>query len=139
VIDDATIPPIAIMQPGDYVIIARNATTFAAEYYPDAACTVVNMTTISLWNSGGLIDLEDSSSTIISSLDYTVYANADMAKKNNKTLERNAAGGWEESLVDGGTPCAENSVAHCRSRPDQRNREQRNRCHLQRDQRGNSS
>jgi hypothetical protein len=96
------------MQPGDYVIIARNATTFA-DYYPTAACNVVNMT-IGLWNIGKPIYLNDSSSTIISSLNYTVYATAGMALKNNKTLELNAAGGWVESLVDGGTPCAENSV-----------------------------
>jgi inhibitor of cysteine peptidase len=33
------------------------------------------------------------------------------ADGNGKTLERNAAGGWEESLADGGTPCKLNSVA----------------------------
>jgi len=104
-IDSGTIPAVT-MQPGDYAIIAKNNTKFA-DYYPDVTCTVVKAA-ISLLNSGEVICLNDSSESVIDDLDFTEYA--DLALKNNKTLERNAAGGWEASLVDGGTPCAANSV-----------------------------
>ena len=94
------------MQPGDYVIIAKNDTKFA-EYYPDATCNVIKVAIV-LSNTGKTIYLNDSSSSVIDCVDYTEYA--DLAKNNNKTLERNATGGWEASIVDGGTPCTENNV-----------------------------
>nr|QNO49160.1 hypothetical protein CDCKMDEO_00005 [Methanosarcinales archaeon ANME-2c ERB4] len=104
-IDGKTIPAVT-MQPGDYAIIAKNDTKFA-DCYPDVTCTVVKVA-ISLRNDGEVISLNDSSESMIDDADFTGCA--DLANKNNKTLERNATGGWEESLVDGGTPCAENSV-----------------------------
>ena len=106
---DKTISPNTTMQPCDYVIIARNDTKFV-EYYPDAACTVIKVAIGSLSNDGEIINLNDSSSTVISSVNYTECADAGMAKT-NKTLERNATGGLEESCVDGGTPCDVNSVS----------------------------
>ncbi len=105
VIDDKTIPAVT-MQPGEYAIIAKNDTKFA-DCYPDVMCTVVKAA-ISLLNDGEVISLNDSSESVIDDADFTGCA--DLALKNNKTLERNAAGGWEASLVDGGTPCAANSV-----------------------------
>ena len=104
-IDGTTIPAVT-MQPGDYAIIAKNDTKFA-DCYPDVMCTVVKAT-ISLRNDGEVINLNDSSESVIDDADFTGCA--DLALKNNKTLELNAVGGWEASLVDGGTPCAENSV-----------------------------
>ena len=104
-IDDKTIPAVT-MQSGDYAIIAKNDTKFA-EFYPDVTCTVVKVA-ISLLNDGEVICLNDSSESVIDDADFTGCA--DLALKNNKTLERNATGSWEASLVDGGTPCAENSV-----------------------------
>ncbi|MEA1863674.1 MAG: lamin tail domain-containing protein, partial [Euryarchaeota archaeon] len=104
-IDDKTIPAVT-MQPGDYAIIAKNDTKFA-DYYPDVTCTVVKAA-ISLRNDGEVLCLNDSSESMVDDADFTGCA--DLANKNNKTLERNATGSWEESLVDGGTPCAENSV-----------------------------
>ena len=95
------------MQPDDYVIIARNDTKFTG-FYQGVMCTVIDVNII-LSNDGEMIYLNDSSSTEIDSVNYTEYAAMGMAKV-NKTLERNATGGWEESLVDGGTPCNENSV-----------------------------
>ena len=111
-IDGETISTDTVMQPGDYVIIARNDTKFA-EYYPDASCTVIKVI-ISLLNSGETICLNDSSSSVIDCVDYTEYA--DLAK-NNETLERNATGGWEASLVSGGTPCVANSVLVAANQP----------------------
>jgi hypothetical protein len=105
-IDGKEITPGTVMQPGDYVIIAKNDTRFA-EYYRDVACTVIKVK-IGLSNTGETIYLNDSSSSVVDCIDYTGYV--DLAKNNNKTLERNATGGWEASIVDGGTPCTENNV-----------------------------
>ena len=94
-----------IMQPGDYVVLARNKTAFEA-YYGTLPCSVIDVTFV-LANSGDTVVLKNSTGIEI---DNVTYINNWGANGNNKTLERNATGGWEESRVDGGTPCRRNSV-----------------------------
>jgi hypothetical protein len=107
IIDGKPIPE-AVMQPGDYLIIAKNDTKFY-EFYPGVTCSVKKVA-IALSNTGETIYLNDSQGNVNDTVDYTPYAALGWAKTNNKTLERNATGGWEESLVEGGTPCKPNSV-----------------------------
>ena len=95
-----------VMQPGDYVVLARNKTAFDA-YYGALPCSVIDVTFV-LANSGDTIVLENSTGAEV---DNVTYDSAWGADGNGKTLERNAAGVWKESLVDGGTPCKLNSVA----------------------------
>ncbi|MCD6214517.1 MAG: lamin tail domain-containing protein, partial [Candidatus Desulfofervidus sp.] len=106
-IDNKTIPK-AEIQPGDYLIIARNDTKFK-KIYPRVVCPVVKVA-ISLLNDGETIFLNDSQGNVSDTVNYTQYALQGMAKTNNKTLELNASGGWEESKRVGGTPCQPNSV-----------------------------
>ncbi|MHC1567835.1 MAG: lamin tail domain-containing protein [Candidatus Syntropharchaeia archaeon] len=106
-IDSKNIPDV-ILGAGEYLIIARNDKKFF-EYYEGCPCNVVKVA-IRLRNSGEVLMLNDSSSNIIDSVDYTPYADAGLAKNNNRTLERNSTGGFEESEVDGGTPCEWNSI-----------------------------
>ena len=106
VIDGKAIASGMTMQPGDCLIIAKNDTKFT-EYYPNATCALIKVA-ISLKNDGELLCLNNSLGYVADSLNFTEYVS--MADKNNKTLEMNATGGWEASLVDGGTPCDENSV-----------------------------
>ena len=106
-IDNKTIPK-AEIQPGDYLIIARNDTKFK-KIYPRVVCPVVKVA-ISLLNDGETIFLNDSQGNVSDTVNYTQYASQGMAKTNNKTLELNASGGWEESKRVGGTPCQPNSV-----------------------------
>ena len=110
-IDEKTIPE-AIMQPGDYLIIARMKDTFDA-YYPNMTCMVLEVK-ISLSNSGETIMLNDSMGNINDSVSYTEYAcdGLGWGCKDNKTLEQNRTGGWQESRVEGGTPCKVNSVCY---------------------------
>jgi predicted secreted protein len=86
-----------------YAIIADNATAFLNEH-PECKCTVTD-STFSLRNSDEYIALKNATSDLVDEVTYNASWGAD---GNGKTLERNAAGGWKESLVDGGTPCAEN-------------------------------
>ncbi|NAS89325.1 hypothetical protein C4E24_06255 [ANME-1 cluster archaeon AG-394-G21] len=95
-----------VMQPGDYVVLARNKTAFDA-YYGALSCPVIDVTFV-LANSGDTIVLENSTGAEVDNVTYNSSWGAD---GNGKTLERTAAGAWKESLVDGGTPCKLNSVA----------------------------
>jgi len=103
-----TIPPGTTMEPESYAILARKPDKFNDKY--NVTCPVLEVPWGNLPNDGGTIILNDSSTTLINRVNYTEYADARLAKSNNKTLELNATGGWEESLVDGGTPCRRNSV-----------------------------
>ncbi|RJS68729.1 lamin tail domain-containing protein [Methanophagales archaeon] len=94
-----------VMQPGDYVVLARNKTAFE-DYYGALPCSVVDVTFV-LANSGDTIVLCNSSGSEVDNVTYNTSWGAD---GNGRTLELNATGGWEESLVDGGTPCQRNSV-----------------------------
>jgi dienelactone hydrolase len=89
-----------IIPAGGYAIIADDATTFL-NGHPACNCTVIES---GFWlsNTGDSITLKDASSAII---DEVSYHNSWGASGNGKTLQRNATGGWDESLVDGGTPC----------------------------------
>ncbi|MBE0516139.1 MAG: lamin tail domain-containing protein [Methanophagales archaeon] len=108
-IDDKPIPE-AVMQPGDYLIIAKNDTKFY-EFYPGITCSAKKVA-ISLKDDGETIYLNDSMGNVNDIVNYTEYASGGLGwgYKDNRTLERNATGGWEESLVEGGTPCKPNSV-----------------------------
>jgi predicted secreted protein len=91
-----------VMEPGDYVVLARNKTAFEA-YYGALPCSVIDVTFV-LANSGDTIVLCNSTGAEIDNVTYNASLGAD---GNGKTLERTATGGWAESTVDGGTPCAE--------------------------------
>ena len=90
---------------GGYAIIADNATAFLHEH-PECTCTVTD-SVFSLHNTEEYIALKNATLDIIDEVTYNASWGAN---GNNKTLELNATGGWEESLVDGGTPCRRNSV-----------------------------
>ena len=90
---------------GGYAIIADNATMFLHEY-PECTCTVID-SVFSLGNTEEYIALKNATLDIIDDVTYNASWGA---KNNNKTLELNATGGWEESPAEGGTPCQLNSV-----------------------------
>ena len=96
------------MQPGDYVVLARNKTAFDA-YYGALSCSVIDVTFV-LANSGDTIVLRNSAGAEI---DNVTYQDSWGAAGNGKTLERKAIGGWAESLEEGRTPCHQNSVTSC--------------------------
>jgi len=95
-----------VMEPGDYVVLARNKTAFEA-YYGALPCSVIDLTFV-LANSGDTIVLCNITGAEVDNVTYDASWGAD---GNGKTLERTVIGGWAESLVDGGTPCKLNSVA----------------------------
>ncbi|MBU3941758.1 MAG: lamin tail domain-containing protein, partial [Nanoarchaeota archaeon] len=111
-IDGKTIPE-TIIHSGEYLIIAKDDIKFN-EFYPNVSCDVLKVA-ILLTNSGETITLNDTTSTIIDSIDYTEYASDGLGYKNNKTLEQNTASGWKESSVHGGTPGLKNSVSSTNS------------------------
>jgi hypothetical protein len=95
-----------VMQPGDYVVLARNKTAFDA-YYGALPCSVIATTFVLNNDPGDTIVLCNSTGAEVDNLTYDASWGAD---GNGKTLERNVAGWWAESLADGGTPCKLNSV-----------------------------
>nr|QNO54842.1 hypothetical protein PAHOCELH_00003 [Methanosarcinales archaeon ANME-1 ERB7] len=95
-----------VMQPGDYVVLARNKTAFEA-YYGALPCSIIDVTLGLKNDPGGTIILGDSTGTEMDNVTYNASWGAD---GNGKSLEQNATGVWEESLADGGTPCELNSV-----------------------------
>jgi len=109
-IDGKSIPGVVI-QSGDYLIIAKNDTKFS-EFYLNVTSTIVKLT-ISLKDGGEEVLLNDSTGTVNDALNYTNYASGGLkwGYKNNKTIWLNESGGWEEGLVDGGTPGAPNSLS----------------------------
>ena len=94
-----------IIPSGGYAIIADNATTFLGEHQ-ECNCTVID-SAFSLNNSGEYIALKNATLGIIDEVAYNASWGAD---GNGRTLELNATGRWEESSVDRGTPCQQNSV-----------------------------
>ena len=94
-----------IIPSGGYAIVADNATTFLDEHQ-ECNCTVLD-SVFSLNNSGEYIALKNATLGIIDEVAYNASWGAD---GNDRTLELNATGGWEESSVDSGTPCQQNSV-----------------------------
>jgi len=94
-----------VIPAGGYAIVAVDATTFLNEHSA-CNCTVIES---GFWlsNIGDSLTLKDASSVIV---DEVSYHNSWGASGNGKTLELNLTGGWEESLVDDGTPCNPNSV-----------------------------
>ena len=95
-----------VMQPGDYVVLARNKTAFDA-YYGALPCSVIDVTLGLKNDPGDTIVLCNSTGADVDNVTYNASWGAD---GNGKTLERNVAGWWEDSLADGGTPCELNSV-----------------------------
>jgi len=95
-----------------YAIIADNATMFLNEH-PECTCTVID-SVFSLRNTEEYIALKNATLDIIDDVTYNVSWGAD---GNGRTLELNETGGWEESRVDGGTPCKRNSVLEDREAP----------------------
>lgn len=104
-IDDKLLPD-KVMQPGDYLVLARNKTAFE-EYYGALPCSVIDITLRLKNDPGDTIVLRNSTGIEMDNVTYNASWGAD---GNGKTLERNATGGWEESLANGGTPCEPNSV-----------------------------
>jgi len=95
-----------VMEPGDYVVLARNKTAFEA-YYGALPCSVIATTFVLNNDPGDTIVLCNSTGAEVDNVTYDASWGAD---GNGKTLERNVADWWEESLADGGTPCELNSV-----------------------------
>ena len=98
-----------VMQPWDYVVLARNKAAFEA-YYGALSCSVIDVTFVLSNNSGDTIVLRNSAGAEIDTVTYQASWGAD---GNGKTLERKETGGWAESLEDGGTPCHQNSLTPC--------------------------
>ena len=94
-----------VIPPEGYAIIADNATTFLDEHQ-ECNGTVID-SAFSLNNSGEYIALKNATLGIIDEVAYNASWGAD---GNGRTLELNATGRWEESRVDEGTPCQQNSV-----------------------------
>ncbi len=95
-----------VMEPGDYVVLARNKTAFDA-YYGALPCSVIDVTFVLNNDPGDTIVLCNSTGAEVDNVTYDASWGAD---GNGKTLERNVADWWVESLADGGTPCELNSV-----------------------------
>ena len=95
-----------VMQPGDYVVLARNKTAFE-DYYGALSCSVIEVRLGLTNDPGDTIVLCNITGAEVDNVTYNASLGAD---GNGKTLERNATGGWAESLADGGTPCKLNSV-----------------------------
>nr|CBH38169.1 hypothetical protein, secreted [uncultured archaeon] len=104
-IDDNQISEI-VMEPGDYVVLARNKTAFDA-YYGALPCPVIDVTVGLKNDPGDTIVLCNITGAEVDNVTYNASLGAD---GNGKTLERTATGVWKESLADGGTPCKLNSV-----------------------------
>ncbi|RJS84014.1 lamin tail domain-containing protein [Methanophagales archaeon] len=105
-IDNNTIITEEAMQPGDYLVLVRNKTAFEG-YYGALPCSVIEATFSLTNNPGDTIVLKDGAGVEIDNVTYIDDWGAD---GNGKTLELNETGGWEESLIDGGTPGEVNSV-----------------------------
>ena len=90
-----------VMEPGDYVVLARNKTAFDA-YYGALPCPVIDVTLVLKNDPGDTIVLGNSTGAEIDNVTYNASRGAN---GNGKTLERTATGTWAESIVDGGTPC----------------------------------
>jgi hypothetical protein len=95
-----------VMEPGDYVVLARNKTAFEA-YYGVLPCSVIATTFVLNNDPGDTIVLSNSTGAEVDNLTYNASWGAN---GNGKTLERNVAGWLVDSLPDGGTPCKLNSV-----------------------------
>jgi predicted secreted protein len=95
-----------VMQPGDYVVLARNKTAFET-YYGALPCSVIATTFVLNNDPGDTIVLCNITGAEVDNVTYNASWGAD---ENGKTLERNAKGVWKESLADDGTPCKLNSV-----------------------------
>nr|QNO57185.1 hypothetical protein HJKONFEM_00035 [Methanosarcinales archaeon ANME-1 ERB7] len=92
-----------VMQPGDYVVLARNKTAFE-DYYGALSCSVIEVRLGLTNDPGDTIVLCNITGAEVDNVTYNASLGAD---ENGKTLERTATGVWAESPVEGGTPCAE--------------------------------
>jgi len=86
-----------------YLIIAKNVSAFQ-ERYPAATCSIIKGNWTNLANGGDWVNLSNATSASIHTVNYPG------GFSDNYSAELNATGGWEESLVEGGTPCQLNSV-----------------------------
>jgi PGF-CTERM protein len=95
------------MQPEDYVVLSENKTAFESRYGTLPCVMEVGSLTFSNTAEDTIV-LENATEVEMDSVTYD--PNEPTAPPENYTLELNATGGWESSLVDGGTPCQPNSV-----------------------------
>jgi hypothetical protein len=95
-----------VIQAAGYAVLVRNETAFTG-YYGSLSCPVIAADFVLTNDPGDTIVLENSTGVEI---DNVPYLSAWGADGNNMTLELNATDEWEESITDGGTPCAANSV-----------------------------
>ncbi len=87
---------------GGYLIVAKNITAFHGRY-PSVTCEILKGNWSNLANTGDWINLSDDGGILIDSVNYPG------GFTENYSAERNATG-WQESLIEGGTPGARNSV-----------------------------
>ncbi|CAD6491511.1 MAG: Right handed beta helix region [Candidatus Argoarchaeum ethanivorans] len=90
------------MVAGTYLLIAKNVTAFEERY--NVSCPKITGNWSALANNGDWVNLSNATGSNIDSVYYPGSFTA------NYSAERNATGSWEKSLIDGGTPCEENSV-----------------------------
>ena len=103
---DAKLLPPTVISPEELIIIARKPEIF--QNTSSFNGTIIPLT-ISLTNTGDTIILDGTCSTELT------YNSSLGALTNNRTLERREDNTWGESLVDGGTPGARNSIWHLRT------------------------
>lgn len=102
-IDGKPIPQ-ATVAPQGYLILAKNSTKFL-EIYNRSSVRVP----FTLSNNGEIINITDKNGSMKDVFDYIGYAATNLAKNNNRSLERNGSE-WFESIAPGGTPGARNSI-----------------------------
>jgi hypothetical protein len=93
------------MDIGGYMVLAKNVSAFQARY-PAATCTIIKGNWTALANSGDWVNLSDATGSIVDSVYYPG------GFTQNYSTELNRTGGWQQSRVEGGTPCKVNSVCY---------------------------
>ncbi|MDD5626898.1 MAG: lamin tail domain-containing protein [Patescibacteria group bacterium] len=93
-----------ILAAGEYALLAGDAATLITDL-PAYQGTIID-TIIDLSNTSSILKLLNKDGTEV---DTANYDKAIGAAGNGKTLEKNNAGLWQESLMDGGTPGEINS------------------------------
>lgn len=92
-----------ILDGNEYLIVAKNITAFQSRY-PDITCPILQGNWTSLADTGGWVNLSNSIGELVDSVHYLGnYAE-------NYSAERTVDNEWKQSLVEGGTPGALNSV-----------------------------
>lgn len=96
------------ISPGGFLVLTADPSMFLSDH-PGFTGTVMR-TTLLLANASDTIAIYGPESSDHELIDSVTYESSWGANHNGKTLERKANGSWAESLADGGTPGAPNSI-----------------------------